>query len=274
MNTKPILFNTEMVRALLDGSKSQTRRIVKPRIAEDIEFLSGGPEGEPGESQYLGIKWDRFLDDDEKEKGPEQWLAYCSEYPEEGCIPIGTGYGQPGDLLYVKEACWMWGRWLEDGKTKTGHQAWRFEADQHDPRTVFDKPDWTVKRNGDVGWVYRHARFMPRKNSRLTLRITNIRVERVQEMEGQHPTESDALTEGIHSIHHGDGNYFYSAFRNEPSGKNWCNPSFAFKELWNSIHGPDAWDRNDWVWVIELEVIKQNVDDLIAGASNYAGVTV
>ena len=240
MKTKPILFNTEMVRALLDGRKTQTRRIIKPQPGRGVDHVYSRPDG-----LFIGCH-------------------LPAPAGVGGGNPFPCPYGKPGDLLYVKEVCWMWGRWLEDGKTKTGHQAWRFEADQHDPRTVFDKPDWTVKRNGDVGWVYRHARFMPRKASHLTLRITDVRVERVQDI-----TESEALAEGIKgqrgekvTITNGTGLIRFS------------QPIIDFADLWNSIHGPDAWDRNDWVWVIEFEVIKQNVDDLIAGASNYAGVTV
>ena len=255
MNTKPILFNTEMVRALLDGRKTQTRRIVKPqpKLME--------PSGRWYWEKALNVNGRPFLD------ASRRWWEYYGTSP----------YGQPGDLLWVKEVCWMWGRWLKNGKTKTGHQAWRFEADQHDPRTVFDKPDWTVKRNGDVGWVYRHARFMPRKASRLTLRITNIRVERVQDI-----SEDDALAEGIKEDHCPKCGYtFKDCVRHMdhdicvepwPLHKYLAPGRTSFMNLWNSIHGPDAWDRNDWVWVIEFEVIKQNVDDLIAGASNYAGV--
>ncbi|MNS45642.1 hypothetical protein D3C72_781170 [compost metagenome] len=93
---------------------------------------------------------------------------------------------------------------------------------------------------------------MPRALCRLVIEITGVRVERLQDMEGQTAFESDALKEGVHSIHHGDGDYYYSAFRSEPHPKNWCYPEDAFRELWESINGAGAWDANPWVWVVEF----------------------
>lgn len=229
MSDKPILFNTEMVRALLDGRKVQTRRIVKCRNGEQPTELG---LTYIGENLWVSpVNFDGLVDRN----------AFCP-------------YGQPGDLLYVKEVCWMWGRWVKNGKTKTGLQAWKFKADEHDPRIRFDKPDWTVKRNGDVGWVYRHARFMPRRASRLILRITNIRVERVQDIAWQ-----DAVREGI-DCPWGNDKKTPDEWKPYPGKK--PEALRYFKKLWNTVNGPDAWDRNDWVWVIEFEVIKQNVDKL------------
>ena len=95
---------------------------------------------------------------------------------------------------------------------------------------------------------------MPRWASRITLEITGVRVERVQEMEGMDAASSDALKEGVHRIHHEGGNYYYSAFRNQPDPKNWTDPCLAFKELWQSIYA--NWDANPWVWVYQIRRIK------------------
>lgn len=103
---------------------------------------------------------------------------------------------------------------------------------------------------------------MPRRLSRLTLLVTDVRVQRLQDIEGQHRTESDAIAEGVNEIHHGDGEYYYSAFRDEPHSKNWCDPADAFKELWNSINGPDAWDANPWVAAINFDVHHGNIDQV------------
>jgi len=84
---------------------------------------------------------------------------------------------------------------------------------------------------------WRPSIHMPRWASRITLRITDVRVERLQDIEGQHPSESDAIAEGVRAIHHGDGDYYYSAFRDVPHPKNWSDPADAFREVWNSING-------------------------------------
>ena len=95
---------------------------------------------------------------------------------------------------------------------------------------------------------------MPRWACRTFAEITGVCVERVQEMEGMDAASSDALKEGVHRIHHEGGNYYYSAFRNQPDPKNWTDPYLAFKELWQSRHG--NWDANPWVWAYSIKLIK------------------
>jgi hypothetical protein len=101
MKENQILFNAEMVRALLDGRKTMTRRVMSADAAETLNFLVGD-DGEQVTSETVGIKWGKAVDDDGKE-GDAQWLAYLYDYPEEGVIEIGKGYGQPGDRLWVRE---------------------------------------------------------------------------------------------------------------------------------------------------------------------------
>jgi len=95
---------------------------------------------------------------------------------------------------------------------------------------------------------------MPRWACRTFAEITGVRVERVQEMEGMDAASSDALKEGVHRIHHEGGNYYYSAFRNQPDPKNWTDPYLAFRELWQSRHG--NWEANPWVWAYSIKLIK------------------
>lgn len=80
-----------------------------------------------------------------------------------------------------------------------------------------------------------------------------MRVERLQDGEGETAFESRYLAEGINRIHHGDGAYYYSAFRDEPHPQNWCDPFDAWRELWVSINGVESWDANPWVWVVEFK---------------------
>jgi hypothetical protein len=77
-------------------------------------------------------------------------------------------------------------------------------------------------------------------------------------MEGQapYPGESDALAEGIHRIHHGDGAYYFHAFHSDPNPEDWSDPVDAYKELWESINGAGSWALNPWVWVIEFRRVQ------------------
>ncbi len=102
MKERPIIFSSSMVRAILDGRKMQTRRIVPAIAAECLDFLGGHADETPATGDDVDIRWGRCEDDDGK-LGRPQWLAYSAEYPEEGCLLIGIGYGQPGDRLWVTQ---------------------------------------------------------------------------------------------------------------------------------------------------------------------------
>lgn len=216
MKERPILFSAPMVRALLNGTKTQTRRVVKdnegPNLASEIQEhreLTGKP--------------------------------YCP-------------YGDVGDRLWVREA-WQ-------GPLVDDMDAYRTEpSDYHNPdycKYAADggAPPEFMTLDDELVQRWRPSIHMFRWASRITLEIVGVRVERLQDMEGQTAFESDALNEGVNAIHHGDGEYFYSAFRNEHHPKNWCDPADAFRELWNSINGPGSWEANPWVWVVEFKVIK------------------
>lgn len=103
---------------------------------------------------------------------------------------------------------------------------------------------------------------MPRWASRLTLIVEGARIEQLQALEGQHPLESDAIAEGVHRIHHGDGDYYYSAFRDEPHPRNWCDPADAFRELWDSLHTKpgERWQDNPHVVALTFRVVRGNID--------------
>lgn len=205
MKERPIIFSGPMVRAILDGRKTQTRRIVKPTKCRDIMCdmvpceIAGEVNGESPDYRY-------------------------------------SSYGKPGDRLWVRET------WA------------RYNTDQHSHDIAYratQPADWP----SDGNW--RPSIFMPRALSRITLEITAVRVERLQDGEGETAFESRYLAEGVYRIDHGDGDYYYSAFRDEPDPHNWSDPADAFKELWQSIHGPGSWDANPWVWVIKFKRVEQ-----------------
>lgn len=196
MKERPILFNCPMVRAVLDGSKTQTRRVMKPQPSNVIN--------------QLFIWKDNATPLDEL-------LALCP-------------YGQPGDRLWVRESFW--------GCDLPGHG--------ERPCVVYDD-EWhgkdyrpTVARP----WARKFGRIpsihMPRDCSRITLEITAVRVERLQDI-----SEEDSVAEGIERTARQWKSY------GGPGG--FCrSPISSYRSLWESINGTDSWGANPWVWVIEF----------------------
>lgn len=156
----------------------------------------------------------------------------------------------PGDRLWVREA-WRLPRPWDDrsgGQTVAEcldagwHRAWAplfYEADGQ----FVNWGDWREDGPGR----YRHARFMPRAYSRLTLTVTDVWVERVQDI-----TEDDARAEGARPAFSYPGSDFVSS-----------KPRYVwgFQELWGEVHGPGAWERNDWVAAYKFTVKRQNIDE-------------
>lgn len=208
MKERPILFSAPMVRALLAGTKTQTRRVVKPQPeTADVENRRIVP--------YIGAG-DRLARE------------------------LRCPYGGPGDHLWVREDHYRYGHWepLPGVRTKTGRMKWRFVAEtdeiRFDPPASFRKGRHT-KDPETPAWHKRLGRFMPRAFSRLTLELTEVRVERVQDM-----SEADAIAEG------------------------WMHPEIEplvwYRHLWESINGPGSWGANPWVWVVSFrDVTKASV---------------
>lgn len=235
MKEKPIIFSGEMVRAILDGRKSQTRRVVKDR--------------------YKPYPW-REKDHDTpfcEHTWPARRLgmlcADCRKQMYSLCP-----YGQPDDRLYVKET-----HAIEDSIDRVVYQA--DMAAQH-----FDLSSQPFQQKGDMFWLesgyaplrWRSSRFMPRWASRITLEITGVRVERVQaigdediEAEGIEPprcpncgyTRWDCQLHGDHRL----------CGEDDPP-----DIHDAFISLWDSINAKRGygWDANPWVWVIEFRGVE------------------
>lgn len=196
---KPILFNTEMVKAILDGRKSCTRRIVKGFIPNDA-------------------KW-----------------GYTAFTPK-GCISCrGTfadGYGEkffklpcePSDILYVRETWHKYTKRVGNGESCHLAEFYGYKA--------------SVANSEDANESWKPSIHMPKEAARIWLKVTNVRVERLQEI-----TEKGATEEGcIYDIEYALGD----------SAKG------HFSDLWNSIVKKSdlntyGWDANPYVWVIDFE---------------------
>jgi len=220
MKQRPIIFSAPMVRAILDGRKTQTRRILK-----------SSPHSQAERAQHFeGTRWD--------------WLRYDGLR----LATFNCPYSQPGDLLWVREKFAMQTCVngepppFSDGRpilrrSDTDFDGWEplwvqphYAATDTAPDLCCERENCRQCRDNDYGPHWQSPIFMPRWASRITLEITAVRVERLQDI-----SEEDAIAEGC-----------------APSDG--CHISEEhYMDLWCGIHGPDSWDANPWVWVIEFK---------------------
>lgn len=216
---RPIIFSAPMVRALLDGRKTQTRRVLKPQPSAC------------------------------------RWKDYVLEQHRDGVYrAVKTPYA-PGDRLWVREA------WAT--VNTSGGPGWAYRADGDFIQPEYDGEDFGVGPSfnydkypgkysmwfddllaGVPGHQWKSSIHMPRWASRLTLTVTDVRVQRLQDI-----SDDDVRAEGIGALpgnHTGDPALMRADFR----------------AIWNSIHGPGAWEANPWVAAISFTVERGNIDAL------------
>lgn len=220
----PILFNTEMVQAILDGRKTCTRRLVKPQP-------------------------------DEKHTYPLSFVTDSTEKKEMGCFGFGIGeYGgsiqyakapyQPGDILYVRETWHKYTKRIGKGESCRLAEFYGYKA--------------SVANSEDAEEPWKPSIHMPKEAARIWLNVTNVRVERLQEMkpvdvikEGAYPDCWDCLNT------YGESGSQCCYGTEEQCSQ--CNEvMMEWEKLWTStIKKSDldryGWDANPWVWVIEFE---------------------
>lgn len=230
MKERPILFSAQMVRAILAGHKTQTRRVVK---------LDREKRAHPELSISMRGDGDARI-----ELWPDTGRAFGNFARTSR---LACPYGVPGDRLWVREAHWLYGRWRKNGKTSTGRQRWRFVATYgHNVQANsgeyvrFQAPDRKPAAE-ELGFHRRPSIHMPRWASRITLEITGVRVERLQDI-----SESDARAEG------GSGSVGVAI----EMGLEPFTAIDSFRAIWESINGPESWDANPWVWVVEFTRLK------------------
>ena len=223
MAIKPILFNTEMVRAILDGRKTCTRRICKDAneyTVPDMEFYNA-------DKRTYAVH--NFADKEHMEQlsTAERTCPIC-----------------PGDILYVRETVWQKiGYYLDiDGDTKPSwYNEFKYVASDEKPETGWN-----------YSWAKRPSIHMPKEAARIWLKVTDVRVERLREI-----TPKDSENEGVGNLFYEDIGYSEKNYGTE------VDPEYGiakeqFAWLWEStIKKSDidryGWDANPWVWVIEFE---------------------
>lgn len=226
MTDRPIPFSGPMVRAIHEGRKTMTRRVllrptnhfhasyIVPRIGVEAIVWSDGKGG---------------MERHEK-------LPYA-----------------PGDRLWVRESYFQYGHWIAlPGWTVNGKRMpWRFSPDDNEIRFEMHGPYRKAMDRWDPttpAWHKRLGRFMPRSASRTTLIVTDVKVERLQDI-----SEEDAQAEGAEPLVMDDEGAFYQ----RPSGGTYrC----GFAGLWAHINGPGSWDANPWVAAITFRPVFANID--------------
>lgn len=218
MKETGIIFSAPMVRAIQDGRKTMTRRIVKPqphvRCSSFIDL--GGGEFKP--------VWDGEMPSD---------FTYHNR-------TIRSPYGTVGDRLWVKESAWYPPKQITTKMLREGADTW--------PRVIYDdtnEEDWLR----DHGWRHVSGRFMPRWASRFKLENTLVRMERLQDI-----TEEDAIAEGVfphiapgQELKKFNGNHAALALA----------ALAEFRNLWNTINGKShPWESNPMVLVIGFKRVE------------------
>lgn len=202
MTERPILFSAPMVRAILEGRKTQTRPIIKPQ-----------PRG-----------WNQ-------EQGNGNLWLWCvagdMDYSEEIACP----YGRPGDMLWVRESGWE--------RPERSPRMLREGADTWPPY-IYSADDHDAEQLRAWGWRRRPSIHMPRWASRITLRLTAVRAQRLQDID-----DADARAEGV---------TFPSREATFYEGK-WVAD---YADVWDRVNkrrSGCAWADNPWVWALTFEVV-------------------
>jgi hypothetical protein len=246
MKERPILFSAPMVRALLDGSKTQTRRQFKARgwaaatlkALEFVHVLHGAAARVLSCAQPVDTAWAGFK------------LGADSTSPAYFKCP----YGQPGDRLWVRESG------VRSLLVGMGDQMGMF---RHDVPATSDTGRWWIESTRAPGASYnavactRQAALlgasakvcpsihMPRWASRILLEIVSVRVERLNDC-----SEADAVAEGCTKNHNG---YYWGGPHPVSGTKQMATARKAYCDLWESINGAGSWAANPWVWVVEFK---------------------
>lgn len=213
MKERPVLFSAPMVRAILDGRKTVTRRVLK---------------------QATGLSLSVGMSDDDAGVAELSWL--WGDGPgydvHETIKRVACPYGVRGDRLYVREA------WAAP-----------HAYDHLPPRLIPQDARIHYAATEDRGGLlWRPSIHMPRWASRITLEVTGVRCERLRDI-----SEADAQAEGVERTVTGDGWRRYADPSWEAVGlPPFADARSSFRSLWEHINGPGSWEANPWVWVVSF----------------------
>lgn len=233
---RPILLSAPMVRAVLGRRKTQTRRVVKPQPANGCHYVMNGAHSAAchlATVAFANREWDR---------------CYVPALPNTASHLVPCPYGRPGDRLWVREA-WraavgldgLNGSEIAKRALASGYdEPWAPMKFLADGRVAHG--ELMLAGVGEFGTEfgrYRHPRFMPRWASRITLEITDVRVQRLQDT-----SEQDAKAEGADPVEEEVSSHPSIQYRG------------AFHSLWSAIHGIESWNTNPWVWALTFTLVE------------------
>lgn len=235
MKERPILFSGPMVRAILEGRKTVTRRVVKPAFPAsvvEVQPFAGdlsawmpvmpGPPDQPWEEQIRTCPYGKPCD--------RLWVRESHAQVFEVDIPEGRPVGPIGTSGSPGRPGWKC-RYVYRADGEMPNVQWHHIGDSQPVR-------WTPSIH------------MPRDASRILLEITNVRVERLQDI-----TEEQAVAEGVDRPENiRDVDVWDGAERELFNAMN--QPRDRFKRLWADINGAESWDANPWVWVVEFKRVE------------------
>lgn len=213
MKQRPILFSGAMVRAILSGVKTQTRRIVKLR--------NGDLPSDGDVATFEDGSFHHFMD-------------FSRAFPQ--WEPLPCPYGEPGDRLWVRETYFEAKKWR--------HAPVFAAAPDFIYRADYEYREELSSVIGCHHW--KPSIFMPREASRITLEILSVRVERLNEI-----SETDARAEGIETVQMPTREVMYDDYLE--SGALLARAVSSYATLWDKINGGGAWSTNPWVWVVEFQ---------------------
>lgn len=234
MKERPILLSAEMVRAVLDGRKTQTRRIIqspaKNMQARGHECISYRAPGDKWYQDYVFSMRDRS--GTWQDYKHEQFFAKCP-------------FGAVGDRLWVRETC-------QGVEHESGLDVVLYPADGNEipvKAHPLDAGRWVdlYRYRGGEGKIVPSI-HMPRWASRITLEITGVRVERLQDISAE-----DVTAEGIKTL--GESMWGPQWWLDAPQAAI-NDAQLQFSIIWSKIYGEENWQANPWVWVIEFKRVE------------------
>jgi hypothetical protein len=235
---RPILFSAPMVRAIIAGKKTVTRRVVKPQ-----------PKGEPAPlcewSRGVARTCGALPSRDELDAHSARLEGRVFPFRQPGMPGLSSPrcpYGAPGDTLWVRET------WCREADPVTSKLTGRLLYRATDECEFLDDGDGApaLNKDGTFRSPWCPSIHMPRCASRLTLRVTGVRVERLQEI-----SEEDARAEGVQPVH-----IEVTGCPEGVCGGGALTAREQFGGLWDSINGKRApWASNPWVWCVSFERI-------------------